>query len=168
MAGVLIVTGKRRMYLKPDNIYSGGSRSFNMTPVIDMVFLLIIFFSLVSQFIEAENFEVSIPDLCRYAENRQDTRVQLTTVTVIKNNDDKVDFAVGSEKIVCQNGIQAADKIAQLLNGQLKNLAPAERVVVLRIDKEVAYSDAQYALAGIAKSIAGDIQLAVLKDKNIK
>jgi biopolymer transport protein ExbD len=152
------------MYLKSDNIFTGGSQSFNMTPIIDMVFLLIIFFSLVSSFIEAENFDLSVPDRCSFAENKQDTRTQLTTVTVLKNKDN-VDFAVGPEKITSQSRIQAADRIAQLLNYQLKTIAPADRIVVLRIDKDVPYSDAQYALAGIAKSCASDIQLAVLKEK---
>jgi hypothetical protein len=35
----------------------------------------------------------------------------------------------------------------------------------LRIDKDVPFAQAQYALAGIAASSATDIQLAVLKDK---
>ena len=152
------------MSIKLNNFHSGSSQSFNMTPIIDMVFLLIIFFSLISRFIEAENFDLSIPDRCIFAENRPDSPAQLTTVTVMKNNDN-VDFAVGPEKITLQNRSQTADKIAQLLDGQLKNLAPAERIVVLRIDKDVLYVDAQYALAGIAKSSAVDIQLAVLKEK---
>jgi biopolymer transport protein ExbD len=149
------------MYIK---LNETGSQSFNMTPIIDMVFLLIIFFSLVSRFIEAENFDVSIPDRCSFAENKQDNQAQLTTVTVIKNHSG-VEFAVGSEKISTPNRDLAAEKIAQLLDGQLKNLSPADRVVVLRIDKDVPYADAQYALAGIAKSAASDIQLAVLKEK---
>jgi hypothetical protein len=35
----------------------------------------------------------------------------------------------------------------------------------LRIDKDICFAEAQYALAGIAASIATDIQLATLKDK---
>ena len=35
---------------------------FNMTPMIDVVFLLIIFFMLVSQFSSAENVEVELPE----------------------------------------------------------------------------------------------------------
>jgi hypothetical protein len=35
----------------------------------------------------------------------------------------------------------------------------------LRIDKDVCFAEAQYALAGIAASSATDVQLAALKDK---
>jgi biopolymer transport protein ExbD len=144
--------------------YQPTIQSLNVIPFIDILFQLIIFFALVCQFIDMDNFDVSVPDQCKYAENKQDTRTQLTTVTVLKNKDN-VDFAVGPEKITSQSRIQAADKIAQLLDTQMKNLLPADRIVVLRIDKDVPYSDAQYALAGIAKSCASDIQLAVLKEK---
>jgi biopolymer transport protein ExbD len=144
--------------------YRPSIQSLNVIPFIDILFQLIIFFSLVCQFIDTDNFKVSIPDRCKYAADKQDIRTQLTTVTVMKNKDN-VDFAVGPEKITSQSRSATADKIAQLLDSRLKNLSPADRVVVLRIDKDVPYSDAQYALAGIAKSAACDIQLAVLKDK---
>ena len=39
-----------------------NSGSFNLTPVIDIVFLLILFFLVVCQFIEAENFPVNVPE----------------------------------------------------------------------------------------------------------
>jgi biopolymer transport protein ExbD len=144
--------------------YQPTVQSLNVIPFIDILFQLIIFFALVCQFIDMDNFDVSIPDQCKYAEDKQDIRTQLTTVTVMKNKDN-VDFAVGPEKITSQSRIQAADRIAQLLDGRLKNLSPADRIVVLRIDKDVPYADAQFALAGIAKSCASDIQLAVLKEK---
>jgi hypothetical protein len=37
----------------------------------------------------------------------------------------------------------------------------------LRIDKDVCFAEAQYALAGIAASSATDIQLAALKNKRV-
>ena len=47
------------MALSMSGQFGGGKASFfNMTAIIDIVFLLIIFFLIVCQFIEAENFEV--------------------------------------------------------------------------------------------------------------
>ncbi len=37
------------------------AETFDMTPIIDVVFLLIIFFMLVAQFIVAEQYKVSVP-----------------------------------------------------------------------------------------------------------
>ena len=56
----------------------------NMTPIIDVVFLLIIFFLLVSQFVEAENFEVTVLDNCAFAEKPKEQAAQITTLTILK------------------------------------------------------------------------------------
>ena len=55
------------------------SGSFNMTPIIDIVFLLIIFFLVVCQFIEAENFPVAVPDGCEFAQSEFEPGEQVTT-----------------------------------------------------------------------------------------
>jgi hypothetical protein len=47
----------------------------------------------------------------------------------------------------------------------LSTLPADRRVVILRIDKDISFSQAQYALAGVAASSATDIQLAALKLK---
>ncbi len=140
-------------------------RSFNMTPIIDIVFLLIIFFLVVCQFIEAENFPVAVPDECGFAENDLERKGQVTTVTVIRTTDERTDFAVGAEKIAAANYTDIVEKLTKLIDMRLKDLPADGRVVILRIDKEVPFAQAQCALAGIAASCATDIQLAVLRDK---
>ena len=135
-----------------------------MTPIIDIVFLLIIFFLVVCQFIEAENFPVAVPDGCHFAQSVPDYRAQVTTVTVMNSAKGGADFAVDSQKIDSANYADIVDKLAGLIDVQLMYLPAGNRVVTLRIDKDVCFADAQYALAGIAASSATDIQLAVLKD----
>jgi len=136
-----------------------------MTPIIDIVFLLIIFFLVVCKFIEAENFSVNVPDDCRFAQSKTQHEGQVTTVTVIKRAGRECDFAVGSEKIVSSDHSDIADRIAMLIDSQLNKLPVELRVVTLRIDEDVCFTQAQYALAGIAQSCARDIQLSVLKHK---
>ncbi|MBA7479046.1 hypothetical protein ES707_14477 [subsurface metagenome] len=138
--------------------------SFNMTPIIDIVFLLIIFFLVVCQFIEAENFPVAVPDDCGFAQ--EDTDAGVITVTAMKTDEEKIAFAVGSEKITASNYANIVDKLAELIDVRLGDLPPGRRVVTLRIDREVRFADAQYALAGIAASTATDVRLAALKDKH--
>jgi biopolymer transport protein ExbD len=139
--------------------------SFNMTPVIDIVFQLIIFFALVFKFIEAENFPVVVPDNCQFAQAPLDSQSAATTVTVIKNDGATSDFAVGSEKVAVSNYREVPAKLADLLDQRLKQLPSNNKTVTLRIDKDVPYSQAQFALAGIAKSNANDIRLAVIKEQ---
>ncbi len=143
-----------------------GTHTFNMTPVIDIVFQLIIFFSLVCKFIEAENFPVAVPDNCRFAAGDWEQNEQITTITVMKTAGEKADFAVGSEKIDASDYGSVVEKMARLLDIRLKNLPTAQKIVTLRVDKDICFADAQYALAAVAASSATNIKLAVLKEKN--
>ena len=136
---------------------------FNMTPIIDIVFLLIIFFMLVCQFIVAENFEVAVPDKCQFARSNPEPGAQVTTITIMKDGPDEVTFAVGSEKITTDRTL-IAKKITQAVDLQLDKLPPDQRMVRLRVDKDIRYYDVQYALAAIADSSAANIELAAFKD----
>jgi len=153
------------MLHKLNSRFNSSNYSFNMTAVIDIVFLLIIFFLVVCQFIEAENFEVSVTDNCEFAEEKADAQTQMATVTVMKNEEGKIDFAVGGDKIAAFNNNEAVTKIAQSIDSYLLHLPSDDWVVILRIDKDVCFEDAQYALAGVAGSQATNIQLAVLKER---
>jgi len=121
----------------------------------------------VCQFIEAENFPVTVPDDCAFAESDADRRARITTVTVMRTSQEMIDFAVGSKRITEAKGSVLTEQIARLVDASLKNLPPGRRVVTLRIDKDVCFADAQYALAGVAASSATDIQLAVIKEKGV-
>ncbi len=141
--------------------------SFNLTPIIDIVFLLIIFFMLLCQFIVAENFPVNVPDGCRFS-IRQPAEGDITTITVMKNPDeDKVEYAVGSRKISGETGPTIAECITGAIDDRLERMPSNRRVVCLRIDREIRFCDAQYALAAIAESTATDIRLSALKGKQV-
>ncbi len=141
--------------------------SFNLTPVIDIVFLLIIFFALVFKFIEAENFPVTVPQDCKYAQDEIDAQAALATVTIMKNEEGTSVFAVGADKVKGASYGEIAEKIAVLIDSRLKNLPADKRIVTLRIDKDIPYAEAQYALAAVAKSTATDTRLAAVKDSSV-
>ncbi len=145
-----------------------SSGTFNLTPVIDIVFLLIIFFALVFKFIEAENLPVSVPENCRFAQSEIEAQAALAMITIMKNEDGKSEFAVGADKVTGANYDEIADKLAGLIDSRLKDLPQDKRIITLRIDKDIPYSDAQYALAAVAKSTAGDIRIAAIKDSASK
>ena len=155
------------------SLFQPGTRpvetGFNMTPIIDIVFLLIIFFLVVCRFIEAENFPVTVPDECRFAADLSDAQTAHAAVTVMKTPEGRVVFAVGSEKITDLAGAldirmaRVVFQMGRLIDGRLKNLPVEQRVVTLRVDKDIDFQHAQYALAGIAASSARDIQLAAFK-----
>ena len=147
---------------------TAGVSSFNLTPVIDIVFLLIIFFVLACRFIEAENFPVTIPDGCQFARNETTPGEQVTTLTVM-NRPQSVTFAVGAEEITPHDDADVTalvERLAELIDARLGNLPPGSRVVTLRIDKDIPFAKAQYALAAVAQSTATNVRLAVLSSKS--
>jgi len=135
-----------------------------MTPLIDIVFLLIVFFLVVCQFIDAENFPVSVPDDCDYAQGQVPGQ-PVTTVTVAKTASQASIFAVDAERVDLLNRQDMVAKMSELIDERLSKLPQDKRVVTLRIDREVCFADAQYALAAVAASTATDVKLAALKDK---
>ncbi len=138
----------------------------NLTPIIDIVFLLIIFFLVVCQFIEAENFPVAVPEDCRFARGETEPGAQVTTVTVMRTAGHGVGFAVGSQALSPSPDADGlVERLARLIDARLSDLTGKRRVVTLRIDKDICFADAQYALAAIAASSATDVKLAVLKEK---
>ncbi|HIJ70528.1 MAG TPA: hypothetical protein HPP87_04095 [Planctomycetes bacterium] len=139
--------------------------SFNMTPIIDIVFLLIIFFLLVCQFIVAENFDVTVPDNISSGQPAPDADQQITTVTVMPDDTGRSIYAVGSEIITGKSREDISCTIAAQIDTQLQHLRRRKRVVCLRIDKHISFRDSQYALAGVSQSTATDLKLAVTKQK---
>jgi biopolymer transport protein ExbD len=139
------------------------TESFDMTPVIDVVFLLIIFFMLVCQFMAAENFEILVPGPIETALPSQSDQDLMTTVTVMKDAGGQVQYAVGSEILAIGNMEKAPDLIAGAIDRQLRLVDPSRRIVRLRCEKSLPFGAAKYALAGIGQSSATDIQWAVFK-----
>ena len=144
--------------------HRGTVQTLNVIPFVDVLFQLIIFFALACQFIATENLQVYVPDNCNFANIDDQREAQITTVTVMKDERGKSSFAVGSQKVALSNYDETAEKVAELLDARLKDLPANSRVVTLRIDKDVPYAEAQYALAAVAKSTATDIRLAAIKD----
>ena len=136
----------------------------NMTPIIDIVFLLIIFFMIVCQFITEQNFEVSVPDDVTSAEEfAQQDDSGVTTVTVMLDEQGAVSYAVDADIISVEDG-DISELIASAIDTRLKT-SDEQRTVSLRIDKDIEFKDSQYALAGISNSNASGMKLAAYKDK---
>jgi len=138
------------------------SCGFNITPIIDIVFLLMIFFLVECRFIEAENWPVDVPDACLSALSRQTARPQALTVTIMKEEAGTTEFAFGAEKIVDDDKYRLAGRIASLIDGQIDRAPSRRTVVTLRIDQNVRFYDAQYALLAVSLSRASDVKLAVV------
>ena len=135
-----------------------------MTPIIDVVFLLIIFFMLVCQFIAAEQFQVEVPDQISSAEKVEPQEDEPLTITVMAGEDDGVVCAIGSEKLGDVNGKNLALLIQSAIDQALLQESVPDETVRLRCDKSMTFGQVKYILSGISKSKAANLDWAVLAE----
>lgn len=147
--------------------YRGTVQTLNVIPFVDILFLLIIFFSLMGQLLETEAPAVSLPDGCDFTVAEDQMGSQVATVTLIRNEAGRSDFTVGAEKVTGADYEELSGRLAGLIDLRLKDLPADKRIVTLRIDKDIPYAEAQYALAAVAKSTATDIRLAAIKESPV-
>jgi len=133
--------------------------AFDMTPVIDVVFLLIIFFMLVCQFIAAEAFKVQVPRQIASAVTPHDQQ-QVFTLTVMPD-EGKALYAAGSDRLNCADSADIAALIAAAIDDHYRNASLDEtKIVRLRCDQSVTFGQVRPVLEGISKSCATDVDWA--------
>ena len=135
-----------------------------MTPIIDVVFLLIIFFMLVAQFIVAEQYKVSVPDAIKTARAQDAEKDRPLTITVMGNPQRGITCAVGAEKLAVVDGKDMKMLIVSSINDYLAKSKSANKTVRLRCDRAVPFGQVKYVLAGISQSRAENLDWAVLSD----
>ena len=138
--------------------------SFDMTPIIDVVFLLIIFFMLVAQFIAAEQFKVSVPDQIQTAQVQPLEEKRSLTITVLPDAQQGVTCAIGSEKLDSVQGKDMKMLVTAAINDYLAENTSADPTVRLRCDQAVPFGQVKYILSGIAQSRAENLDWAVLAE----
>ena len=140
------------------------SEAFDMTPVIDVVFLLIIFFMLVCQFITAEQFRVHVPEQIASAVP-QKVDEHILTLSILPDDAGRTIYAAGHQRLDIQN----PDDIAALFAAAIDEFfragpLSATRTVRLRCDASVTFGQVRPVLEGIAHSAATDVDWAVRSD----
>lgn len=138
--------------------------TFDMTPIIDVVFLLIIFFMLVAQFIVAEQFKVSVPDQITTAQDQPAEEKRPLVITVLPDPKQGITCAVGSEKLEPVTGSDMKMLITSSINDYFVKHKSVERTVRLRCDRAVSFGQVKYILAGISQSRAENLDWAVLSN----
>ncbi len=138
------------------------SPAFSMTSIIDIVFLLIIFFMLVFQFISAESFDVKVPDKISSAPPAKDQQTKSASLTIMQDRTNQITYAVGSQIITPAAPAETSALITAQLNEYLDNIKTSPKTVILRCDKNITYRHVKKALSAIADSRADNIKLAVI------
>lgn len=140
------------------------AETFDMTPIIDVVFLLIIFFMLVAQFIVAEQYKVKVPGEIATAHTQDTEEDRPLTITVMPDQEQGVVCVVGSEKLASVQSKDMKSLITSVINDYLKDHKQADKTVRLRCDRSVPFGQVKYILSGISQSRAENLDWAVLSD----
>ena len=140
------------------------AETFDMTPIIDVVFLLIIFFMLVAQFIAADQYRVSVPDKIKTAHNQDAEKDRPLTITVMADPQRGMTCIMGGQKLDAVAGKDMKMLIASSINDYLAKNKPDDKTVRLRCDRAVPFGQVKYILAGISQSRAENLDWAVLSD----
>ncbi len=143
------------------NRQSFEAEAFDMTPIIDVVFLLIIFFMLVCQFMAAEQFQVQVPDAIESAQQPEVSEKKPVTITVMARAGETI-YAIGSQKLGAVQGSDLAELTAAEVDRLLSEHQSGDRTVRLRCDKSVTFGQVKHILAGLSKSSAASLDWAVL------
>ena len=123
---------------------------FNMTPMIDVVFLLIIFFLVASHFSRQENFvDVDLPQAST-GENAQDDETQRLTLSIPKTGS----IFVGSREL--------PDADVEALLRAEKARVPEGFQLRIRAGRKVPFQTIQPVLLMAARCGVYDIQFAVM------
>ena len=100
-----------------------GSSEVNLTPLVDIVFILLIFFLITSTFVQNPGIEVDLPK----AKDAPSTSAPDSLVLAITSDG----------RIIHQGRAMSEDELEQTLKDQLKN--KGERVVVVQADQTTAH-----------------------------
>ncbi|MCD4830872.1 MAG: biopolymer transporter ExbD [Anaerohalosphaeraceae bacterium] len=139
----------------------------NLTPVIDIVFLLIIFLIVVYQGSNDERIELLLPTNCNFANTKSENAPALAISIFKDEKDDAVIFAAGTEKFKKTSGDSrnVSNWLTKMINASLpKNTSDStSKSILLRIDKDITYRNAQLVLSAISKSRASELEIATVK-----
>lgn len=115
----------------PKETRKAPSLQFNMTPMIDVVFLLIIFFMLASQFVSAEHADIQLP-APDHSRAREIKLPEKAVINIQLTGDGRPQILFGP--------IRCGDLDELTTRLQLQKQASPQLQAVLRADKRVKYS----------------------------
>jgi len=161
--------------VKPVNRFHSNPQ-FNMTSMIDVVFLLIIFFMLACQYIVQENYKLVIPDDCTAAIvperlDRNAITVSVFPKTAGASGNREILYAVRAREYDPQQDVYRREpqRLVEEMSRQI--IAEAQRkedaLIYLRADKDLSYGQVQKALLALSRAQIRKVQLAAYSGPQI-
>ena len=143
--------------------------AFNMTAMIDVVFLLIIFFMLLCQFIRQDNDLLAVPDDCSesVAAAIDAPRPLVIQIAAVPQQPDRIRYAFGtSQWTVGIDDPPDASIVTALTDAIVESRKnnPAAAVLTIRADRAMPYRAVLPVMLAAASAGAENIRLAAFTD----
>ncbi len=136
--------------MKPPQVARSGGLEFNMTPMIDVVFLLIIFFLVSSHLAQQESrWELALPE----AETGQDAPRQPRRHVVVNVLPEGLTVVAGRSV--------GPDELEQMLRRERQTAGEEELELLIRTDRQVPYLRVEPLLAAAARAGVWRVAFAV-------
>ncbi|MBN1589385.1 MAG: biopolymer transporter ExbD [Pirellulales bacterium] len=140
------------------NHSSGGRLGFNMTPMIDVVFLLIIFFLVSSHLAQQEvQLELDLPTAASGRRAEAEGKARRIVVNVLPKTRDERRIMVGGR-------LFDSDELGRLIRFERERTEGALEVRI-RSDRRVPYRDIEPVMLACARSGVWDVTFAVVAGK---
>ncbi|MBN2065011.1 MAG: biopolymer transporter ExbD [Sedimentisphaerales bacterium] len=144
-----------------------------MTPMIDVIFLLIVFFMLICQFISQDMELLSVPDNCLTASNEQiDSNNEIEIRVYSASDNDAIIYAIAQQEFSLNSpGVNGQPE--ELISGlaqKLKELAPGltDPVIRLRGDGRLLCDQVRPAIKAAALAGLANVRFAAFKEQQMK
>ncbi len=143
---------------------------FNMTPMIDVVFLLIVFFMLICQFISQDEELVSVPDDCETAvidKVSKENEIEILVWSERAGDAGSIIYSVDNKDYPVSK-YSSREVLTTELACQITELKKAmkEPVVRLRGDGSLSCEDMRPAIEAVGAAGLDTIRFAAFRDKN--
>ena len=139
------------------NIFSNTeARGLNLTGLVDIVFLLIIFFMLVGRYITAETHEVNLASAVDETISDIDKSNPPVTLTVKTDSQGRVVYILGKSITATEFDDDISDRLADAMKGYAR-----QGSFIISIDRDISYQHTANVLEALQTANIESVQLAV-------
>ena len=143
-----------------------GYTEFNITAIIDIIFILIIFLLFLGQFIASDNYPVVVPEEMTNSITDEGTAPNEVMLSVFpEEGTGDIACIIGKDKLLMSYEEDPSVSLKIMINRALE-LMPKDSVVNLRMDRNLVYSQYKPIITAISGSNAADLIISGLQDQD--
>ncbi|ARN57521.1 biopolymer transporter ExbD [Sedimentisphaera salicampi] len=143
---------------------AAGYLEFNITAIIDIIFILIIFLLFLGQFIASENYPVEVPEQMHKSVADEGAKPGEVVLNVMREDDGTIMCIFQDSKLALEPGRGTVLELETMINRGIE-LLHGEALINLRMDRGLVFSEYRPVITAIANSNASEMIISGLQEK---